>query len=96
MMNTALNALERLSSDPEAQRLAEERETALLVHQHYMASAFEAGEVKALRESVRMLCRIFDISIDDARSERLSVLDSAGLSNLIGRLETERRWPEDL
>ena len=45
-MNTARNALERLSSDPEAQRLAEESETAQLMHQHYMASAFEAGEAK--------------------------------------------------
>ena len=45
-MNTARNALEKLSSDPEAQRLAEERETGLLMHQHLMASAFEAGEAK--------------------------------------------------
>lgn len=58
IMNTARKALERLSSDPEAQRLAEESETAQLMHQHYMASAFEAGEAKERRETVRSLCEV--------------------------------------
>lgn len=100
MMNTARNALERLSSDPEAQCLAEERETALLMHQHYMASAFEAGEAKGelkeRRETVRSLCRVLGVSLDEARAERLLRLDAAELLTLIGKIETERQWPENL
>jgi hypothetical protein len=85
-----------VTSHTTAQRLAEERETALLVHQHYMASAFEAGQLNERRETVRSLCRAFGITLDEARSECLSLLDAAGLSNLIGRLETEHTWPEEL
>ncbi len=104
MMNTALNALERLSSDPEAQRLAEDRETGLLMHQHYMASAFEAGEVKGeakgerreRRETVRVVCELLGIEIDEARESVLSSLDLDRLGFLVQKLKAERRWPEGL
>jgi predicted transposase/invertase (TIGR01784 family) len=100
MMNTARNALEKLSSDPEAQRLAEERETALLMHQHYMASASEAGEAKGQlkerRETVRVVCELLGIAIDEAREGLLSSLDLDRLSMLVQELKTERRWPKDL
>jgi hypothetical protein len=73
-MNTARNALERLSSDPEAQRLAEESETAQLMHQHYMASAFEAGEAKGkaegLRQAVRSMCDLLGLEIVEARERQ--------------------------
>jgi hypothetical protein len=99
-MNTARNALERLSSDPEAQRLAEERETAQLVHQHYMASASEAGEARGKlgerRETVRVACELLGIEIDEARESLLSSLDLDRLSLLVQKLKTERRWPEGL
>jgi len=76
MMNTARNALEKLSADPEAQRLAEDRETGLLMHQHYMASAFEAGEAKERREPVRALCEVLGIEIDEAREGQTVVARS--------------------
>ncbi|HEY5959863.1 MAG TPA: hypothetical protein VIV60_25085 [Polyangiaceae bacterium] len=83
-MNTARNALERLSLDPEAQRLADERETALLVHQHYIASAFEAGKAKGAAEerleSVRSLCEVLSIEIDEAKERQLSSLEPDQLS----------------
>jgi hypothetical protein len=99
MMATARDALERLSSDPDAQRLADERETAILVHQHYMASAFEAGEAKGeakeRRETVRILCRVFGIVIDEERAQRLAALEASKLARLIQELENERQWPQD-
>jgi hypothetical protein len=100
MMNTARDALERLSSDPLAQRLAEERETALLMHQHYMASAFEAGEAKAglkeRRETVRVVCEVLGIEIDETRESLLSSLDLDQLSLLVQKLKGERKWPVEL
>jgi predicted transposase/invertase (TIGR01784 family) len=42
-MTTAKNTLEELSSDPVAQRLARERETAVLMHRHLMNSSLEHG-----------------------------------------------------
>jgi hypothetical protein len=42
--------VEELSSDPEARRLASERETADLMHGHLMASSFEYGEAKGRAE----------------------------------------------
>jgi len=95
MMDTARNALERLSSDPDAQRLADERETAILVHQHYMASAFEAGKADERRETVRTLCRVFGIVVDEERAQRLAALEASQLSLLIQKLELERQWPRD-
>ena len=41
VMNTAKNALEELSQDPEARRIARDRETAVLMHRHLMAAARE-------------------------------------------------------
>jgi hypothetical protein len=96
IMNTARDALERLSSDPEAQRLAEESETAQLMHQHYMASAFEAGEAKERRETVRSLCEVLSIEIDTEREHQLSSLNLDGLSRLVQKLKAERQWPRDL
>jgi hypothetical protein len=61
-----------------------------------MASAFEAGEAKERRETVRTLCRVFGIALDAQRSESLSALDASQLSALIQRLEADRQWPQDL
>ncbi len=43
IMTTAKDALQELSSDPSAQRLAKDRETAVLMHRHLMAASLEAG-----------------------------------------------------
>jgi predicted transposase/invertase (TIGR01784 family) len=99
IMNVACNALERLSSDPEAQRLAEESETAQLMHQHYIASAFEAGEAKGLTagklETIRSMCELLSIEIDEGKERELSALRLNQLNLLIRKLKAERQWPQD-
>ena len=93
MMTTAKDALEELSSDPVAQRLASERETATLMHRHLInASREDARQV--IVEAVRALCEILEIDIDAARARRMASLDCDRLSMLVQRLKTERRWPE--
>ncbi|MGE5786109.1 MAG: PD-(D/E)XK nuclease family transposase [Myxococcales bacterium] len=45
-MSTAKKALEDLSMDPEARRIASARETAVLMHQHLLAASRKAGLVE--------------------------------------------------
>ena len=85
-----------MNSPTAAQRLAEERETALLVHQHYLASAFEAGQLKARREGVRSMCELLGIEIDEARERLLSSLELDQLDRLVHKIKTERTWPTSL
>jgi len=49
-MIVAKNALEELSLDSEAQRLARERETAVLVHRHLLSSSMERGRAEGRQE----------------------------------------------
>src|SRR5512138_1280300 len=82
IMNTAKLTLEELSLDPDAQRLARERETAILMHQHLVASAIEAaevraearGEAKGLVSALRMACRLLSIELDAVKLEQLEKL----------------------
>jgi hypothetical protein len=73
------------------------------MHQHYMASAFEAGEAKGktegargLRQAVLSICELLNVEIDDAKERQLSLLEVDQLNRLVRRLKTERQWPQDL
>jgi predicted transposase/invertase (TIGR01784 family) len=104
IMNVAKEALFELSSDPDAQRLAQEREMAEVAHRHLLGASFQAGREEGREESrieeradkVVMLCRIFDIKLDAAKSAKLSSLDVHQLNDLATRLEREHLWPEDM
>jgi predicted transposase/invertase (TIGR01784 family) len=50
IMTTAKDALQELSSDPTAQRLARERETAVLMHRHLINSSLEQGREEGRTE----------------------------------------------
>ena len=55
-MTTAKRTLEDLSLDPQARRIAYDRETAFVAHQHLMAASREAG-YEAGREEGRAMGR---------------------------------------
>jgi hypothetical protein len=102
-MTTAKNILEELSGDSEAQRLADERETAILMHRHLMTTSFEHGEVKGeakaregLRIAVQSMCAFLGIQLDSAQSERLAELDAEQLTGVVKALATERKLPKTL
>ena len=97
IMTTAKDALHELSSDPTAQRLARERETAVLMHRHLINSSLAHGREEGLlvaAHAVRALCDVLGIEIDALREQRLLALDCAALTELVQQLKTERRWPE--
>jgi predicted transposase/invertase (TIGR01784 family) len=98
MMTTAKDTLQELSSDPVAQRLARERETAVLMHRHLINSSREEGRAEGraegLREAVRTTCAILSVEIDEAREQLLSSFGCDRLMKLLQLLQTERGWPE--
>jgi predicted transposase/invertase (TIGR01784 family) len=108
IMNMAKNALETLSSDPEAQRLASERETATLMHHALIKRSFLNGRVEghaqgldegrneAFLVSIRSMCEAFGIELDAERANQLSRLNPEQLEKLVQTLAQERRWPEHL
>jgi len=105
VMNAAKNALCELSLDSNAQRLAREREMAMVAHRHLMGASYEAGEAKGRVEgeakgraqgllvAIDALCRMLGIELDSAKSDQLSLLDAEQLERFVEQLERERRWP---
>jgi predicted transposase/invertase (TIGR01784 family) len=94
IMTTAKDALQELSSDPVAQRLARERETAVLMHRHLINSSREEGRAEGLVMAVRLACEILDIQLDAAREQLLSSFTCEQLTTLSQKLKAERRWPD--
>jgi predicted transposase/invertase (TIGR01784 family) len=104
VMTTAKNILEELSGDSEAQRLADERETAILMHRHLMTTSFEhgeakgevKGEAKGLRIAIHSMCGLLGIELDTDKSAWISGLNAEQLTRVVKFLERERKWPETL
>jgi predicted transposase/invertase (TIGR01784 family) len=101
IMTTARDALQELSLDPTAQRLAHERETAVLMHRHLIASSLEQGRAEGRTEgfqvadrAVRALCAVLGIEIDAVKEKQLSSLDCDQMMKLVQVLQSERRWPD--
>jgi hypothetical protein len=98
VMTTAKNILEELSGDAEAQRLADERETAMLMHRHLMTTSFEEGGARGRAEGLRMavhsMCVLLGIELDTSKSAWISSLDAEQLTRVVKFIESERRWPE--
>jgi hypothetical protein len=95
-MAAALEALENLSADPDAQRLAREREDALRLHEiglaHDRREARAEGRAEALKETILLLSTTLGIELTHA--QRTS-LDDPGtdLAAIRDALIRERRWP---
>jgi predicted transposase/invertase (TIGR01784 family) len=98
IMTTAKDALQELSQDPESQRVARERETAVLMHRHTIAASLkqgrEEGREEGLRVAVRALCDVLGVEIDATKEQRLASLNFEQLGNLVQQLKAERRWPD--
>ena len=106
IMTTAKDTLQELSSDPVAQRLAWERETAVLMHRHLINSSLEqgreegreVGRVEGRAEgfivAVHLACEMLGIEIDAEKEQMLASLTCEQLAAHVEHLKTERRWPD--
>ncbi len=107
-MRAAKNALEKLSSDSDAQRLARAREMAIVAHQHLRGASFEEGEAKGrtagrvegraegLRLAIGVACSLLGLELDTAKTERLAQLEATELERVLEILKNERQWPREL
>ena len=90
-------ALERLSADPEARLLAEQRRMALISYQLDLnktrEDALREGEELG-RQAVESLCDVLNITLDDSRRARLRQSDIAALESLLSHIRAHRRWPD--
>jgi predicted transposase/invertase (TIGR01784 family) len=105
-LQQAKEALERLSADPEARMLAEQRRMALISYQLDLNKTREdalregeelglrKGHAEGLRQAVESLCDVLDITLDDPRRARLRQSDIAALESLLSHVRAHRRWPE--
>ena len=96
IMTSARNALAELSMDPEARRLAQERETAGLMHKYLLKASYKDGQKEGLLVAVRTTCSILGIRLDAEKSEHLIQLDVNQLEQLVARLESDRKWPDEI
>jgi hypothetical protein len=74
-MTVAKHALEELSSDPNAQRLAQERETAVLMRRHLLAASRNDGQSAIIG---RQLAKKFGV-VPEWAQERLRNASSGEL-----------------
>lgn len=106
IMAAAKEALEVLSREPSAQRLAQYREDAEI--ERRIERAFERSEGReegraeglakvcaTLRESIVTLCGAFGLPVDEARRARLERADEPTLRAWFQHLAAHRDWPVD-
>jgi hypothetical protein len=102
IMSTAVHTLENISSDPEMQRQAREREDAQLMLRHLvLATAKESkaegiieGKAEGLRVAANSLCHVLRIQLTAAQEEHIATLDTNSLNALLVHLEEQRRLPD--
>jgi predicted transposase/invertase (TIGR01784 family) len=95
IMAKAVEALERISEDPEARRLAEEREDSLKLYNMSLARSERRGRQEALRTSIRRLCDAYDIELTAQRHQQLEAAET-DLQALFDGILADRNWPERL
>jgi predicted transposase/invertase (TIGR01784 family) len=95
-MAAAIEALEHLSQDPEAQRLAREREESVWLYKmslaHSRREGIAEGRVAALQATIRKLSAMCGI---EPTSAQLALLEDpkVDLDQILESLMSDRRWP---
>ena len=56
------------------------------------SDGLDEGIARGRRETVRMLCQLFDVELTPDRDEHIASLDALGLQALLGRLQQHRGW----
>ncbi|MBI2388106.1 MAG: Rpn family recombination-promoting nuclease/putative transposase [Deltaproteobacteria bacterium] len=105
IMAEAKHALEVLSREPSAQRIAELRREAEIARRldraedradgraEGLAEGRERGRAEAIRASIESFCRTFGIDLDDGRRARLDAFNEVELTALLDTLFATRAWP---
>ena len=93
-LRAAKTALEELSQDPAARRLAEERELAAWNHRYTMAQEREEGREEGLRAAVQRLCQTLGIQVTEAQRASLSATTPEAIQAILDHVAVHRKWPD--
>jgi len=104
-LREAKTALETLSQDPSARRLAEERERAAWNHRYTMAQERKEGRLEgreegrlegreeALRDAVEQLCRTLGVPVTEAQRANLQTATQPETQAILDHVAVHRKWP---
>jgi hypothetical protein len=98
----ANQALEDLSEDPKARRLAQDREMWHFLYDREMYLERKAGEemgeakgrAEGLITAVRTACELLGVELTPAREARLAGASAGELEELLDSLKRHRRWAD--
>lgn len=98
IMSEAKHALEILSLEPSAQRIAEMRREAELMRRldraEDLAEGRAEGLARGLRTAVVAICSSLAIEVTEARRQRMESASSDELQALLDAILARRAWPE--
>lgn len=96
-LREAKTALETLSQDPSARRLAEERERAAWNHRYSMAQerkeGREEGLLAGLRDAVEHLCRTLGVELTESQRASLHAATQEAVQAILDHVAVHRKWP---
>lgn len=92
-LREAKTALEELSQDPAARRLAEERQLAAMNYRHTIAQARKEGREEALRGAVEHVCRILGVEVTVAQRASLDAATPEAIQAILDHVALHRKWP---
>ena len=105
IMAEAKSALELLSREPSARRIAEMRRDAEIERRLDRAEDLDEGReqgleqgraeglTEGLRKAIVAVCGVLDIELDSARTTAIATADEVTLSAWLDHLRRTRRWP---
>lgn len=98
IMTQAADSLERLSNDPRAAELANDREVAMQFYELGLEmsrrAGLEEGLQEGLRRGIRQLCRSVGIELTERDVEVLQHAPTEQLQRLLEHVSAHRTWPE--
>jgi predicted transposase/invertase (TIGR01784 family) len=104
-LRDAKTALEELSQDPAARRLAEERQLAAFNHRYTMAQERKEGReegrregraegrAEALRDAVEHLCRTLGVQVTEVQRANLNAATPDETQAILDHIAVHRTWP---
>ncbi len=93
IMSEAKHALEVLSREPSAQRIAELRREAEIARRLDRAEDLAQGREEGMRVTIIKLCRSLGLELSGARAAELEGWNEAQLDAAVDWLLNERTWP---
>lgn len=94
IMAEAKHALETLSREPSAQKIAELRRDAEIFRRLERAQDLREGRAEGLAVAILSVCEVLGLEVSEARQRELSEWSEEQRHAALGWLKTHRSWPD--